>query len=78
MHLRADLSFYPLNADYIPPIKDLIERLQARPEIEVSCNPLSTQIAGDYDEVMRVVAEETKRSFESQHGILVAKFISGE
>ena len=78
MNLRADLSFYPLNADFIPPIKDLIERLQARSEIDVTCNPLSTQISGDYDDVMRVVAEETKRTMACQHGILVAKFIGGE
>jgi len=75
MRLRADLSFYPLAADYKPPIKDLISRLEARREIEVSRNDLSTQIAGAYDEVMRAVAEETKTSFETNQGVLVAKFV---
>jgi len=33
MHMRiaVDISLYPLDADFIPPIQDFIERLNARP-----------------------------------------------
>ena len=33
--VAVDISLYPLDSDFIPPIKDFIERLSSCPEIEV-------------------------------------------
>jgi len=75
MKLAADLSLYPLNEDYIPPIDAIIARLESYPQVEVRRNALSTQVFGEYDEVMRVVQTEMKRSFREHKAVLVAKFV---
>ena len=35
MHTAIEISLYPLDADYIPPIKAFIERLNTYPELNV-------------------------------------------
>lgn len=63
MHIAVDISLYPLTEDYIPPIKDVIERLNGYQELDVETNPMSTQIRGDYDAVMHALGKEMKKSF---------------
>ena len=64
MRVAADISLYPLDADFIPPIKDVIERLNAHPELEVVTNPMSTQVRGEYADVMAAVTAEIGTTFE--------------
>jgi len=79
MKLSIEISNYPLNEQYIPPIKDFIERLVENPKLRTSCNTMSTQVFGDYDEVMTVLNREMKDSFE-RYGkmIFVCKFINAD
>ena len=79
MKLSVEISNYPLNEQYIPPIKDFIERLKDNPDLRVSCNTMSTQVFGDYDVVMAVISQEMKDSFE-RFGkmIFVCKFINAD
>ena len=65
MRVAVDISLYPLDADFIPPIKDVIERLSAYPDLEVAKNPMSTQLRGDYDDVMAALNKEIKATFNS-------------
>ena len=67
MQARADLSFYPLIANYIEPIKDVIAHLNAYESLTVVTNPMSTQVTGDYDVLMAALTEECRRAFET-HG----------
>ncbi len=55
MQVSVDISLYPLTADYEPPIKDFIRRLNEAEGIRVATNPLSTQITGEYDRVMTLL-----------------------
>ena len=48
MRTAIEISLYPLDADYIPPIKDFIERLNKYPELHITTNAMSTQIAGEH------------------------------
>ena len=64
MKIAVDISLYPLDADFIPPIDDVIERLNSHSGLEVVTNPMSTQLRGDYDVVMSAVQQEVKTSFE--------------
>jgi len=79
MKLSVEISNYPLNENYIPAIKDFIERLQANELLRISCNTMSTQIFGEHDDVMNVLSAEMKSSFE-QFGkmIFVCKFINSD
>ena len=51
MQVAVDISLYPLDADFIPPIKDVIDRLNSHDDLEVWTNAMSTQIIGDFDTV---------------------------
>ena len=64
MKVAVDISLYPLDADFIPPIKDVIERLNGHPELQVVTNPMSTQIRGEYAEVMAALTTEIGATFE--------------
>jgi uncharacterized protein YqgV (UPF0045/DUF77 family) len=64
MKIAVDISLYPLDADFIPPIKDVIERLNKHSGLEVVTNPMSTQVRGEFDVVMAAVQEEVKTTFE--------------
>ena len=64
MKVAVDISLYPLDADFIPPIKDVIERLNGYPELQVVTNPMSTQIRGEYDDVMAALVREIGTTFE--------------
>ena len=48
MRTAVEISLYPLDADYVPPIKDFIERLNAHAGLTVVTNAMSTQVAGEH------------------------------
>ncbi len=63
MNVSVELTLSPLQDDYETPIKNFIKRLRSS-EFKVLENPLSTQIYGDYDQLMPFLAQEIKRSFK--------------
>lgn len=78
MKTTIEISNYPLNADYIPPIKNFIDRMNLHPNLIIRTNTTSTQIVGEYDEVMLILQKEIKTSFE-KYGkmIFVVKVLNG-
>ncbi|WP_111497860.1 YkoF family thiamine/hydroxymethylpyrimidine-binding protein [Marinobacter bohaiensis] len=78
MYLSVQISHYPLQDDYKPCIKQVIERLKSS-ELEVHPNRMSTQVFGEFDDVMRVLSETMKWSFET-HGkaVFTANFLEGD
>jgi uncharacterized protein YqgV (UPF0045/DUF77 family) len=65
MRVAVDISLYPLNENFIPPIKDVIQRLNSHDSLEVVTNPMSTQIRGEYDDVMAALHKEIGTTFET-------------
>lgn len=65
MRVAVDISLYPLNEEFIPPIDDVIERLKSHSSIEVITNPMSTQIRGAYDDVMTALHKEIGTTFDN-------------
>ena len=65
MRVAVDISLYPLTDDFIPVIRDVIDRLNSHELIEVMTNPMSTQLRGEYDDVMAAISREIKTTFES-------------
>lgn len=77
MQVAVDISLYPLDADYIPPIRDVIARLNAHADISVVTNPMATQIRGDYDTVMDALRAEIRTTFEQlPHAIFTIKILN--
>ncbi len=65
MQVSVDISLYPLDKDYIPPIKDVIERLHSYEGIEAWTNAMSTQLVGEYDVVMDALKAEIGTTFDA-------------
>ena len=64
MKVAVDISLYPLDADFIPPIKDVIARLNAHEALEIWTNAMSTQIVGEFDTVMDALKAEIGVTFD--------------
>ncbi len=79
MKLSVEISMYPLKDEYIPAIKDFIDRLNTHPELTVITNTMSTQVFGDYELVMDAMKKEMRQSYETYgRAIFVCKFIEGD
>ena len=77
MQVAADISLYPLDADFIPPIDDVIRRLNAYPGLEVVTNTMSTQVRGEYELVMAALHAEMRTTFERvSHAVFAIKILN--
>ena len=65
MQVAVDISLYPLDENFIPPIKDIIDRLSQHDGVAVERNRMSTQIRGDFDVVMPVLTQEIRATFDN-------------
>jgi uncharacterized protein YqgV (UPF0045/DUF77 family) len=65
MNIGVEISLYPLRNDYIPPIRGFIERLNADHRFKVITHDMSTQVFGEYDDVMSALTREIKPTFEN-------------
>jgi len=72
----VEISLYPNDKDFIPPIKSFIARLNKYPEFKIQTFPTATIVMGEHYHLMRVLAEETK-AHRQEHGmgIFVMKLI---
>ena len=63
MDIGVEISLYPLNADFIPPIQDFIDRLNADGRFKVHTNSMSTQLFGPYEDIMSALTRELRVTF---------------
>jgi len=78
MQVTVELSKYPLDSNYIPPIKDFIKRIGSNPDFKVLTSATSTQIAGEYDLVMTHIQNEIKESYKKYgKAVFVMKVLKG-
>jgi len=76
MEIGVEISLYPLNAQFIPPIQDFIDRLNADGRFKVVTNSLSTQIFGRYADVFEALTRELRVTFENNaKSVFVMKVI---
>ena len=64
MKISVELTLSPLQDDYEPEIIRFIKALRAS-GLTVLENPLSTQVYGEYDQVMDLLRDEMRRSLEA-------------
>ena len=55
MQVVIEITLYPLLNDYIAAIDDLLARLHAQSEVEVTTNRVSTLMHGEYAQTMALV-----------------------
>lgn len=76
MDIGVEVSLYPLDADFIPPIQDFLARINTHAGLKIVTNSLSTQIFGPYDKVMAALHSEIRPTFEGNtKAVFVMKVI---
>ena len=78
MNTSVEISYYPLNVEYIPPIKGFIERMNKYDELIVRTDGMSTKVFGEYKAVMKALTYEIEKSFELPHSVFVLKIINAD
>lgn len=78
MKISVELTLTPLQDNFEPAIIDFIKKLRAS-KLKIHENGLSTQVYGDYDEVMHVLTTEIKEAFELiDKGLLYMKIVKSD
>jgi len=70
MEITAELSMYPLDANYKPPIIDFIMELRAQPGIEIVTNQLATQLRGEFSDVTAAINLCMKNAMQAQRRVV--------
>lgn len=78
MKISVEISYYPLNEQYKPPIKGFIASLHENSKLVVRTNTMATQVFGEFDEVMATIQHCMKQAFELPHSVFVMKFINAD
>ena len=76
MKTSVEISYYPLQESYKVPIRAFIERLNQYKSIICKTSGMSTQVFGEYDDVLGAITTEIKKSFEIPHSIFVLKIVN--
>ena len=77
MQVMVELSLYPLVNEDIPPIQAFIDRLNTYTELSVTACSTSTQVTGEYSDVLPILGKEMQRTHEEVgQAIFVAKFLN--
>jgi len=79
MRITVDISLYPLNSDYIPPIKDFIRRLRTFEGLELVTNQLSTQLRGEFEQVTAALNACMHESMKTgQKLVFVTRYLNSD
>ncbi len=78
MRTSVEISYYPLKDDFVPPIREFIHRLNQHNGIAAKTNGMSTQVFGEFADVMKALTEEIEKSFDLPHSVFVMKIINAD
>ncbi|MEN8838906.1 MAG: hypothetical protein ABF238_00195 [Flavobacteriales bacterium] len=78
MRISVELTFTPLQNEFEETILKFIKKLRSS-QFTVLENPLSTQVYGEYSEVMEFLTTEMKEAFELiEIGIIWMKIVKSD
>jgi uncharacterized protein YqgV (UPF0045/DUF77 family) len=78
MKISVEISYYPLDQEFVPPIREFIDRINKYRDLVAVTNGMSTQIFGEYDYVMAALVKEIRQSFLNPHSVFVMKVINAD
>lgn len=73
MHITIEISYYPFVADFNQPVEELLALLKNQVGISVEIGSMSTQIGGDYDQVMELITTSMKELMEKYPSVFNLK-----
>ena len=78
MKVSVELTLAPLKNNYVPIIKSFIKKLR-KLNVTIKETPLSTQIYGEYDEIMNMIIPMIRKTFEDEDAVMLhIKIIKGD
>ena len=78
MKISVEITLLPLQNDFEDHIKTFIKKLRGS-NFKVLENPLSTQIYGEYDDLLPFLTHEIKQSFNQQeHTVINLKIVKSD
>ena len=79
MEASVDISMSPLKKGYEKHIIEFIKSVEKNKDIELKVNGLSTQIFGDYHQIMKCLTEEVYEAFlKSGDTVFVLKILNSK
>ena len=76
MRISIDISLYPLTEDFAEPVLAFINKLETNPKLIVKRNSLSTQVFGEYRDVMDMLDAQIEHVFNVMpHSAFVLKMV---
>jgi len=79
MRISVDISLYPLNEDYVEPILSFIKKLETNNKLIVKRNSLSTQVFGEFRDVMSCLDDEIETVFDATPAsVFVLKMVGSD
>ncbi|MBE1298825.1 MAG: hypothetical protein GJ680_02795 [Alteromonadaceae bacterium] len=77
MQISVEMSLYPLDDAYLEIITKTVERLAKASNVKVKTNNMSTQLTGEFDDVMSLVKDEVLQTFqETEKAVFVCKILN--
>lgn len=73
MGITVEISYYSLTEDYGNPVNEFLHALNGNENITVVPGVMSTVIAGEYEDVMRLLAETVRPFMEKYPSVFVLK-----
>ncbi len=78
MTVSVEISYYPLSGNFIPPIRNFIDKINQYEGLKVVTNGMSTQIFGEYSLVMNALTTEIRKAMELPHSVFVMKIVNAD
>jgi uncharacterized protein YqgV (UPF0045/DUF77 family) len=76
VEIGVEISLYPLHQQFIAPIQNFIDRLNADTRLRVVTNSMSTQVFGDYEALMQTLTRELRITFQdNDKAVFVMKIL---
>lgn len=77
MDATIEISMYPLTESYADRVLTFLDKVQTYEGITVETNGVSTQLFGDYDQLMALLTTEIKTVFDAETAMFVLKIGKG-
>jgi uncharacterized protein YqgV (UPF0045/DUF77 family) len=78
MQATIEISMYPLTEKYEENVIAFIEKVKQNNRIRVEVNGLSTQLFGDYDDLMKTLTTDIRQSLQDGKAVFIMKIGAGE
>lgn len=77
MEATVEISIYPLHDNYKERVKTFLKKLRRHKNLTVESNGVSTQIFGQYDNIMEALHVDIREALEQQNAMVVMKLGKG-